>query len=267
MSLKLKMPAVRLCKAFYNVKRNPLIITAMVIVLATSLACSGGEKFSLGERNDDSHHSVEVTSATLVEKVGNITLEEEEIDEDEDIYYLLIGFEIENTSNEQDDLRDWSQYMSAETDKGTLLDIVTHVALEGQLGNTTLLPGRKEEGTALFKTTKKAERDFELTFEFPVSGSQVTYQFRAEDERLSIYVDHILERMEQRERVKNIPLIGGTVERINRASIQYYGEIVVPKGDISTLLEQIDDLTDEKRIELIADYVCERKGWNKAEMQ
>ena len=249
-------PVSKIGKALRQIIYIGLLLASLILLIAVSSACSGEKKYSIVETADDGIYAFKVTSATLVENVGDqkpIVIKDGKV---QDNYsFLVIECEIENVNGQQDVLQYWNQQI---TGKGLGL---VYLRGQKQLGNVTLQPGQKESGNVTF-TTKDNVRDFTLKFKFPVSEDTATYEFRADDLRLNVYVDHVLEKIEQRERVKNIPVIGGVVERFTRASLKYYGEVLVPEADVSSLLKQLDDLTEEEQREVIKGYVCKRKGWD-----
>lgn len=233
-----------------------LLLAFTLLTGITSVACDGGKSYSPGESTTDGTHAFKVISAIIVENAGKYIPEE-------DYYYLVMEVEIENVGSGQDTLRDWSQQVTVEDSGGKECKLTFLEGAGDQIGNTTLQPGQKESGIIYF-TTKQETRDFELTFVFPTSGHNAVYDIEAEDQRLGLYVDRTLEMLEQMESVRKIPVIGKLVERINRSALMYFGETLVPKDEVKGLLEQIKDLSEEERRELIENYIRELKGWASA---
>jgi len=256
MALESRVTYSKTDKALRRQMFKYILLVSLTLLIATSLSCGGGEKYSIGETASDGIHSFKVLSATLLENVGDqVPMVLDDDGNIKDNYsFLVIECEIENVSGQQDDLRYWNEQIT-----GDKLDLV-YLNEQKQLGNVTLEPQQIEAGNITF-TTKDNVRDFTLKFRFPVSDGVATYKFRADDLRLKAYVEHVLEKIEQRERVKNIPLIGGAVERFTRSSLKYYGEVLVPESDIPLLLTQLDDLNTEEREAYIEDYVRQKKGW------
>lgn len=229
-----------------------MLLGTLIVVVVAFTACARGEVFSLGERVSDDAHAFLVTSAEVVDRVGEATPPEEHS-------YLIIGFEVENLRGQQDISRDWSHQIRVERVRGEESEPTSLTDLEDQLWNTTLSPGQKEVGSMAFTAPEQA-RDFKLTFQFPASETIAIYEFLADDQRLGVRVSHILGRLEQIERARAIPVIGGALESFTRVPILYFGEVLVPEEDIPILLEQLQGLSEEARQRVIEAYAREQKG-------
>jgi len=240
--------------SIFGMKITYLLVSLLLLSGVTSLACGGGESYSLADKTRDSNYSFQVTEVSLVENIGESV-------PPEDYYFLILEIEVENISGQPDVLRDWSQQFTVKDSGSKECDLVYPQDAEEHMANTTLMSGEKESGSLYF-TTKAKPRDFKITFKFPDSGNSVVYDVDAEDNRLGLYVDRTLDMLEQRENVRRIPVIGKTVEKINRSSLMYFGEILVPKNEVIGLIKQIKDLNDEERQEFIEDYIRELKGWS-----
>jgi len=245
----------KLGKTLYKTKiRRALLVIITIAVVATSTACSGEDTIPLGESVSDDAHALQIISASLFDKIGEATPPEEH-------GYLVIEFQIENTRGQQDASRDWSQQFQVENTTRKKCGLVNLSGLEGQLWNTTLSAQQIKSGRIAFTTPEKSY-EFKLTFQFPISKTNAIYKFRANDKRIEMYVDHVLEKIEQIERTKGIPVIGGILESLSRSSIRYLNEVLVPEDDISNMLEQLKDLNEEERRTMITDYLREYKNWD-----
>ncbi|MFC1926610.1 DUF4352 domain-containing protein [Chloroflexota bacterium] len=254
MSSVITTKAKRLGKALYRTRMRHALLAIIILVMVSSAACSGEETLPLGESASDDAHAFQPLSAKIVDKVGETT-------PPEDHGYLIIEYWIGNNQGQQDISRDWSQQFQLEDAAGKDCELTSLSELTGQLWNTTLLPEQKESGKMAFITPEKSY-EFRLAFQFPVSGTSAIYTFKADDKRIEMYITHVLEKLEQTESTKGIPVIGGILESLSRSSIRYLGEVLVPEEDIHDLLDHIKGLSDEERRDVIADYLLEYKEWD-----
>ena len=74
-------------------------------------------------------------------------------------------------------------------------------------------------------------------------------------------VDRVVEGLSQMKRTKAIPLFGRLVSSIHNFPIAYEGEVLVPKKDLSDLLDEFSSLnTKDARRELVDGYLLETAG-------
>ncbi len=197
------------------------------------------------ESSDDTHsfllHLGQVTDQVDTEFPG------------EDEVFLIIKYEVENLSSQDDSLRQWTDYIEIVEDE----EIYEPVLLEGladQMWETTLSAGESKTGYIAYTVPDDFE-DFDLTFTFPVSGNEELYVFRPVDRRIGVNADFVLTRLDQIVRTKGIPIIGGLLASISGAPIRHLGVMLVPEEEIDDLLEQTEDLSEEARRALVEDYL------------
>ncbi len=224
-----------------------LCLAIVIIMLGASIGCSSA--LSLGQRTSDSAHAFLIHSAQMIDKIGgDISAEGES--------YLVIKYEVENLQSQNDSLRRWTDQIILEA-RGELCEPILIESLDNQLWETSLLQNEKKEGYIVFTVPDDAY-DFDLIFTFPDSGNEVSYDFRYMDKRIGVNVDHVLTKLERIERTQRIPLIGGILTTVTSSPIKYLGIILVPEDEVSQLLEQTKDLSDDAKRKVIEDYLLAR---------
>jgi len=224
-----------------------LLLVIMIIVLAASTACSSA--LSLGDKTSDDAHAFLIHSVQIIDEI------EREVAPEGDTY-LVIKYEIENLQNQNDSPRHWTDQITVESTNQQYTPTLIK-SLDNQLWETSLLTKQKKSGYIVFIVPEGID-DFELTFTFPTSITEVTYNFRPVDKRASINVDYILTMLGKIERSRRIPLIGGPLAAFASAPIRHMGVILVPEEEISQLLEQIKDLNEDAKRQVIEDYLIAR---------
>ena len=224
-----------------------LLLVIMIIALGASTACSSS--LSLGDKTSDNTHAFLIHSAQIIDEIEGETAPEGEP-------YLVIKYEIENLQNQNDSPRQWTDQIIVEAIKQQYSPTLIK-SLNNQLWETSLLPNQKKSGYIVFKVTEGVDV-FELTFAFPTSETEETYNFIALDKRISINVDYVLTKLEKIERGRRIPLIGGLLAAFTSVPIRHIGVMLVPEEEISQLLEQTKDLTEDVKRQVIEDYLVSR---------
>lgn len=223
-----------------------VVLAIMVLMLATATACAGG--LTQGDQSSDDTYAFTVLSAQIIDKIDEAIAPEGNT-------FLVIKYEVENLQNQDDLHREWADQMklgaNEEYYERTFIE-----TLDGQMWAASLLKNEKKEGYVAF-TVPEDIHDFTLTFTFPVSETEVVYDFRPVDKRVGVNADHVLTRLEQIERTKRIAVIGGILSAVSNSPIRYLGVILVPREDISGLLEQTKGLSDDEKKALIEDYLIE----------
>ena len=229
-------------------KRIALVI--MIIMLGATVACSSA--LSSGDKTNDNAHAFLLHSTQIIDRIdGDVSLAGE--------VYLVIKYEIENLQSQSDSRQKWTDQIILAT-KGKSYAPTFIESLDKQLWGTSLLPNQKESGYIAF-TVPEGTGDFKLTFTFPASGNKVTYEFRPVDKRVSVNANYILTRLEQIERTRRIPLVGGILATFSSSPIQYLGIILVPEEEIPQLLEQTKGLPENAKRKVIEDYLLARGQW------
>ncbi len=208
-----------------------ILLAVLIIALGTTTACSSA--LSHGDKTSDNAHSFLIHSTQIIDKIGEDIAPEDQA-------YLVIKYEIENLQAQNDSTRRWADQITLEAGEEnyapTFLD-----SLDNQLWETQLLEGEKKAGYMAFTVPDKTF-DCTLTFTFPTSETEAVYELKAVDKRIGVSVDWVLTRLGQIENTKRIPLIGRPLALAN--PIRYQGIILVPKEDISQLLEQTEGLPE-----------------------
>ena len=221
-----------------------ILLAIMIIVLVASTACSPA--LSLGQEKSDGTHAFLIRSAQIIDRIDADVSPEGKA-------YLVIKYEVENLRSQNDSLRQWTDQMILEADgksgEPTLIN-----SLDNQLWETSLLPNQRKSGYIVFTVPEDAY-DFRLTFTFPDSETEAAYEFKAADKRIKTNVDYVLTKLEQRERTKDIPLIGGILTAVTSSPIRYLGTILVPEDEVPDLLEQTKSLSEKAKRAVIEDYL------------
>jgi hypothetical protein len=212
------------------------------MALGATTACSSA--LSHGDKTSDSTHSFLIDSMQIIDKIGEDIAPEDQA-------YLVIKYEVENLQAQDDSKRQWADQMTLEVGDDSYAPIFLG-ALDNQLWETQLLAHEKKGGYMAFIVPDKTF-DFKLIFTFPTSKTEAVYELRAIDRRISVSVDWVLTRLEQIENTKKLPLIGRLLAFAN--PIRYQGIILVPKEEISQLLEQTNGLSDDAKKAVIEDYL------------
>ncbi len=221
-----------------------ILLAIMILMLAAATACTSGP--TSGDRTSDDAHAFLLQSTQIIDKIEEDIAPEEET-------FLVIKYQIENLQSQPDSTRQWTdQMILAANDESYDPTLLT--SLDDQLWETSLLPNETRTGYLAF-TVPEDISDFKLTLTFPTSETEVTYDFRPIDKRVSINVDYVLTRLEQIERTKRIPLIGELLASFSNSPVRYLGTILVPKDEISDLMEQTENLGEDAQKQVIEDYL------------
>jgi hypothetical protein len=221
-----------------------ILLASLVLMLVALTGCTSA--LSYGAESSDAAHKFLLDTGQVTDQVDTDYPNEGEV-------FLIIKYEIENLSNQDDSQRQWTDYIKVEADED-VYEAVWLDALADQMWETTLSAGEARTGYIAYAVPDDFE-DFDLTFTFPVSGDEVLYVFRPVDRRIGVNADFVLTRLDQIERTKRIPLIGGLLAAISGAPIRHLGEILVPEEEIDDLLEQTEDLSEEARRAFVEEYL------------
>ena len=218
------------------------LLAIMIIMLGAATACSAA--LSIGDRASDDVHAFLIQSAQIIDKIDKDIAPEGES-------YLVIKYQIENLQSQNDSVRWWSDNITLEV-RGEYYAPTFIKSLDNQLWETSLLEREKKAGYIAF-TVPEDVFDFNLTFAFPTSETEVIYNLHAVDKRISVNVDWVLTRLREIENNKRIPLIGEPLAMSN--PIRYQGIILVPKEEISQLMEETKGLPENAKRTVIEDYL------------
>ena len=221
-----------------------IFLTMMVICIAGLSACSSG--VSVGEKLVDEAHAFTLLSEQIIDKINGDSAPEEKA-------YLVIQYDIENLQSSDDTSRQWAEQIILDSNNETY-EITMLDSLEDQLLQTALTAGESKTGYIAY-TVPGDIQDFTLTFTFPVSETEVKYDFRPVDQRLSVNTDNVVTRLDQIRKTKRIPVIGGLLSALSGSPIRYMGIILVPEDDIPQLLEQTADLSEDNARVIVEDYL------------
>jgi hypothetical protein len=224
-----------------------ILLVALVIMLAALTGCTSALSHG-AESSDDTH--------MFLLHIGQVTDQVDSEFPPEDEVFLIIKYEVENLSSQDDSLRHWTDQIKIEADEETYEPVLLE-GLADQIWETTLTAGEARTGYIAYTVPDDFE-DFDLTFTFPVSGDEVLYVFRPVDRRISENADFVVTRLDQIERTKRIPVIGGLLAAISGAPIRHLGVLLVPEDEIDDLLEQTEDMTEEARKALVEEYLLTR---------
>ena len=221
-----------------------ILLVIMIIMLVGVTACSSA--LSHGDQSSDSTHAFTVLSTQIIDKIDEAITSEGEV-------FLVIKYEIENLQSRNDSHQQWTDQITIETDEDrhepTFID-----TLDRQLWATSLLKNESKTGYLVY-TVPDDIHDFKLKFTFPASETEVAYEFRPVDKRISVNVDYVLMRLEQIARTKRIAVIGGLLNSVSSSPIRYLGTILVPEEEIPQLLEQTDGLDENAKRQIIEDHL------------
>lgn len=222
-----------------------IILVAVIIMLATTTACTS--TLSHGDKTSDDAHGFLVHSTQIIGQIDKDIAPEGKV-------FLIMKYEIQNLRSENDSNRQWTEQITLtandETYEPTLID-----SLDNQLWQTALSKDEAKAGYIAYVVPEDIH-DFKLTFAFPVSATETVYQFRPIDKRISVNVDYVLTRLGQIERTKRIPLIGELMAGFSSSPIRYLGTILVLEEEISQLLEQTKNLSEDAKRQIIEDYLA-----------
>ncbi len=224
-----------------------ILLVILVTMLALLAACSSA--LSLGKETSDTTHSFLPGSAQIIDKVGGDIPTEKEV-------YFVMKYEVTNLLNQNDSRRQWSKQMKLEAAKVVYQPIMLK-SLPDQVWETSLLPNEVKAGYIVF-TVKEGVTDFRLVFTFPDSGREATYEIKPVDKRIKVNVNFVADTLQQIERTRRIPVIGGILATTVSSPIRYMGIILVPEKDVSQLLGQTMGLPDEARKKAIENYLLAR---------
>ena len=224
-----------------------IFLVAMITVLATATACSSG--LTRGDRTSDEAHAFLLHSAQIIDKLDGDTPGEGNT-------FLIIKYEVENLHSQRDAQRQWNEQIVLASGED-FFDPTPLKSLDNELWQTTLASGESRTGYIAYAVPDEVG-DFKLTLTFPVSGTESVYDFRPVDIRISANADFVLSRLEQIERTRGIPLIGGLLVSFTSSPIRYLGTILVPEEEIDQLLEDTEDLSEDTRLAAIEEYLLSR---------
>jgi hypothetical protein len=219
-----------------------ILLVMLIITLVATTACSSA--LSQGDKTSNSAYSFLIYSTQIIDKIGEDIAPEDEA-------YLVIKYEVENLQDQNDSTQQWSDQIKLEAGKDSYAPIFLD-ALDNQLWETQLLAHEKKVGYMAF-IVPDMTFDFTLTFTFPTSETEAVYELRAIDKRVGVSVDWVFTKLGKIENTRRIPLVGRLLAFSN--PIMYQGIILVPKADISQLLEQTNSLSDEAKKTTIEDYL------------
>jgi hypothetical protein len=221
-----------------------ILLVTMMAVLATATACSSG--LTRGDRASDEAHAFLLHSAQIIDKLDGDTPGEGNA-------FLIIKYEVDNPRSQRDAQRQWNEQMVLASGED-FFDPVPLESLDNELWQTTLAAGESRTGYIAYAVPDEVG-DFKLTLTFPVSGTESIYEFRPMDIRISANAGFTLSRLEQIERTRGIPLIGGLLASFTSSPIRYLGTILVPEEEIDQLLEDTEALSEDARLAAIEDYL------------
>ena len=221
-----------------------ILLATLVIMLIALTGCTSALSHG-AESSDDTHK--------FLLHLGQVTDQVDTDFPDEGEVFLIIKYEIENLQNQDDSQRQWTDYIKIVGDEETYEPILLD-ALADQMWETSLSAGEARTGYIAYAVPDDFE-DFDLTFTFPVSEDEALYVFRPVDRRIGVNADFVITRLDQIERTKRIPLIGGLLASISGAPIRHLGEELVPEEEIDDLLEHTHDLPEEARKAFVEEYL------------
>jgi hypothetical protein len=221
-----------------------VLLALTIIMLSAATACSSAS--SIDDRASDSGHAFLIQSAQVFDGISEDIAPEDEA-------YLIIKCQIENLQSQDDSFRRWADQITLEfAEESYAMTFIN--SLDDQLWETSLAKGEKKAGYIAFLVPEDTFQ-FDLTLTLPTSGTEVVYAIAALDKRISESVDWVLTRLGTIENNKKIPLIGEPLAMAQ--NIKYHGIILVPKEDISQLMEQTDGLPENDKRAVIEDYLLE----------
>ena len=221
-----------------------ILLITMIAVLATATACSSG--LTRGDRTGDEAHGFLLHSAQIIDKLDGDTPGEGKA-------FLIVKYEVENLRSQRDAQRQWNEQLVLASGDD-FFDPVSLKSLDNELWQTTLAVGESGTGYIAYAVPNEVG-DFKMTLTFPVSGTESVYDFRPVDIRISANADFVLSRLEQIERTRGIPLIGGLLASFTSSPVRYLGTILVPEEEIGQLMEDTEDLSEDARLAAIEDYL------------
>lgn len=224
-----------------------ILLITLIAVLATATACSSG--LTRGDRTGDEAHAFLLHNAQIIDKLDGDTPGEGKA-------FLIIKYEVDNLRSQGDVQRQWNEQMVLASGED-FFDPVSLKSLDDELWQTTLAGGESRTGYIAYAVPDEVG-DFKLTLTFPVSGTESVYEFRPVDIRISANADFVLSRLEQIERTRGIPLIGGLLSSFTSSPIRYLGTILAPEEEVDQLLEDTKDLSEDARLAAIEDYLIAR---------
>jgi len=214
----------------------------MIIVLGAATACSSA--LPQEDESRDNAHAFLIQSTQITDEIGTDTAPEDEA-------YLVVKYQIENLQSQNDSHRQWTDHIAVDI-REERYDATFINSLDNQLWETSLSGHEKKVGYIVF-TVPEDVFHFKLTLTFPTSETEVIYDLTAIDKRISTNVDWILTRFGEIENNKKIPLVGEPLATSN--PIRYRGLILVPKDEISPLMEQTEGLSESAQRKVIEDYL------------
>ena len=224
-----------------------ILLVAMLIILGLSAGCSSA--LTHGDRTSDDSHAFLLHITQIADQIDQDSTPEGDV-------FLVVKYEIENLGNQMDPQRQWTDQIRLEAGDD-LYEPIPVESLTNEMWGTSLLAGEAKTGYIAYIVPDDVE-DFKLTFTFPDSGNEVVYKFRPVDRRISENAKHVLTRLEQIEKTERIPVIGGLLASLSSAPIRYLGTVLVPEEEISQLLEQTRDLSEDAKRALVEGYLLAR---------
>jgi len=215
------------------------------IIISTLLATTGcSSTLSQDDQASDNVHALLIQSTAIYDKIGEDIAPEGEA-------YLVIKLQIENLLSHDDSHRQWAEQMALERSNEQYNPTFIE-SMDNLLWETTLLKYEKKAGYIAF-TVPDDTFDYRLTFTFPASNTEAVYDLNIVDKRISTNVDWVINRLRQIANSEKIPLIGGPISKAH--PIMYRGIVLVPKEEISQLIEQTEGSTEDAKRALVEDYL------------
>ena len=222
-----------------------IFVTTLIITLLMLTGCTSG--LTPGNETSDDTHSFLLEICQITDTIESDTPPEGEV-------FLVIKYTVKNLLNQQDSQRQWTDQLKLEAEEETYNPILLD-SLDNQMWETSLSANESVTGYIVYTVPDDIE-DFKLTLTLPVSGNEAVYEFRPVDRRIGVNADYVLTRLEQIQRTKRIPVIGGLLASLSSAPIRHLGIILVPEEEIDELLENIEDLSEDATRAQVEDYLA-----------
>ena len=221
-----------------------IFLTTLIITLVMLTGCASG--LTPGNETSDDTHSFLLEICQITDIIESDTPPEGEV-------FLVIKYTVKNLRDQLDSQRWWTDQLKLEAEEETYNPILLD-SLANQMWETSLAANEAMTGYIVYIVPDDIE-DFKLTLTFPVSVNEAVYEFRPVDRRIGVNADYVLTRLEQIQRTKRIPLIGGLLTSLSSAPIRHLGIILVPEEDIDELLEQTEDLSEDATRVVVEEYL------------
>lgn len=218
-----------------------------LITLAGTAACTSA--LVPGQQFSDGVHEFVLHAAQVIDRIGQDAPPDGQA-------YLVLKYGVKSLRSDADPRRSWTAQMKLESDD-SVVDMIALDGLEDQMLETSLAPGASAGGYVAYVVPDEVG-DFTLTVTLPVSGTQDAYSFRPADRRIGVNAQHVLTKLQQIERTRAIPVVGGLLNSLSRAPIRYLGTILVPEAEIATLLEETGGLPPDEQRAIVEAYLLSR---------